>query len=209
MKKSLQRIKYPRTLHLPWSQGFSRDDMVLSDLSGFIGEEVVITEKMDGENTTMYNNYLHARSIDYKPHKSRDWVQNLLKKEGWYIPDGWRVCGENLYAKKSIEYKDLDSYFLLFSIWEGNRCFSWDDTLIYSTLLGFPTVPVIFRGKFDEKFIKSLIVDPQTTEGYVVRVTREFEFKEFRKVVGKYVRKDHVQTHGGWMRRKLEKNSLK
>jgi len=40
-----------------------------------IGREVVVTEKMDGENTTMYCDNIHARSIDGRHHPSRDWVK--------------------------------------------------------------------------------------------------------------------------------------
>ena len=49
----MNKIKYPKTLHLPWSQGVNSDDRVMKDLSGFEGHPVVITEKMEGENTTM------------------------------------------------------------------------------------------------------------------------------------------------------------
>lgn len=40
------RIKYPRTLHLPWSPGRGDDDKVLS--------EGQVEEKLDGENTPIY-----------------------------------------------------------------------------------------------------------------------------------------------------------
>jgi hypothetical protein len=70
------RIKYPRTLHLPWSPGVSSDDRVLHDLSCFTNKEVVVTTKMDGENTTLYADVFHARSIDGRHHSSRDWLAN-------------------------------------------------------------------------------------------------------------------------------------
>ena len=44
------KIKYPRTFHLPWSPGATSDDKMLKSIEHFIGKEVVITEKMDGEN---------------------------------------------------------------------------------------------------------------------------------------------------------------
>lgn len=56
-------IKYPRTYHLPFSLGKTNDDKVLSNTDHFKGKMVVITEKMDGENTTLYSDYLHARSL--------------------------------------------------------------------------------------------------------------------------------------------------
>lgn len=71
------RIKYPRTLHLPWSLGRTSDDKVLSSMDHFSGREVVVTEKMDGENTTIYSDGLHARSTTSQRHPSRSWVASL------------------------------------------------------------------------------------------------------------------------------------
>ncbi len=49
------RIKYPRTFHLPWSPGLTKDDKRIENLDGFIGREVVVTEKMDGEFRWSYS----------------------------------------------------------------------------------------------------------------------------------------------------------
>ena len=59
------RMKYPRTPHLPWSHGRAEDDIALDSIEHLerLGD-VVITEKLDGENTTLYHDYLHARSVD-------------------------------------------------------------------------------------------------------------------------------------------------
>ena len=70
------RTKYPRTFHLPWSEGKSDDDKVLSDDSQFNGKYVVVTEKMDGENTTIYSDgYVHARSVDSRSKPWQSWLQ--------------------------------------------------------------------------------------------------------------------------------------
>src|SRR5690606_36086297 len=45
------RMKYPRTYHLPQSPGMNDDDRMLKSLEIFHNREIVITEKMDGENT--------------------------------------------------------------------------------------------------------------------------------------------------------------
>ena len=205
-------FKYPRTYHLPWSPGITDDDRALKDTSCFEGNEVVATLKMDGENTTMYPAYLHARSIHPNPHPSRDWVKNLHSKVCRDIPEGYRLCGENLYAKHSIAYQNLDSYFYLFSIWDKDHCLSWDSTQEWAELLGIPMVPVLYRGPWDEKKIRSLYsthYQGNECEGYVVRVHHCFASRDFRKSVAKYVRKSHVQTHGHWMWSQLVLNELK
>lgn len=213
------KIKYSRTYHLWCSPGVNRDDRVLKDLSGLEGEEVVITEKCDGENTTMYPYYLHARSLDSDSHPSRNWVKNEHAKKGYNIPEGWRVCGENLYAKHAIHYTKekgnaLKSYFYMFSIWDDkNICLSWDQTIEWAFLLDFTLVPVLYRGPWDlgeiERLNKKMEASPDTMEGYVVRVVREFHYSEFKNVVAKYVRANHVQNnHGHWSQAKIIPNEL-
>ncbi len=194
------RVKYPRTYHLPWSENMNEDDRMVESLAPFIDQEVVVTVKMDGENTTMYSDYIHARSIDGRSHASRDWVKNFHSTIAHDIPPDWRVCGENLYAKHSIEYNDLESYFLGFSVWnQVNECLSWDDTLDWFKLLSIAPVKELYRGTFDESAIRNLKGDWDTMEGYVVRNARSFSYRDFRHNVAKYVRRDHIQTVKHWM----------
>lgn len=54
-------IKYPRTFHLPWSLGATSDDKVLKNVDHFEGTCVVITEKMDGENS-------YDKSMNFSKH---------------------------------------------------------------------------------------------------------------------------------------------
>lgn len=205
-------VKYPRSYHLPWSEGKNDDDKTHSNCSMFEGKEVVVTEKLDGENTSIYRDYVHARSIDGRNHWSRDWVKNLQSRIGFEIPEGWRICGENLYAKHSIKYDNLESYFHVFSIWnEKNDCLSWDETVQYCEILDLKHVPVLYRGVYDEKIIKSLYNDSvrDSMEGYVVRVIDSFPYLRFKNSLGKFVRKEHVGTSHHWYFTATEKNILK
>lgn len=207
-----QYVKYPRTYHLPWSPGVGKDDRVMEDMDKLVSGEVVATIKMDGENTTMYRDHIHARSVDSGNHPSRNWVRSMHGAIAHEIPDGWRICGENLYAMHSIHYSGLPSYFQVFSVWnDKNVCLSWDETKEWAELLGLPVVPEFFRGSFAD--FKNKKVPAQwggnECEGVVVRVTRAFEYGEFRQVVGKYVRFNHVQTHGHWMRQMITPNKLR
>jgi hypothetical protein len=205
------RVKYPRTWHMPWSPGVTKDDRIISDLSGFENQEIVVTEKMDGENTTMYRDYIHARSLEHNPHPSRNWVKKLHSEIAHDIPENFRLCGENLYAKHSIKYDQLASYFQLFSVWQGLTCLSWDETIEWAGLLNLTLVPVIYRG-FKWQMPEESWFNPQAPvgiEGYVIRVARSFSYREFPRVVAKYVRANHVQTHGHWMRKTVEANKLR
>lgn len=208
------RVKYPRTHHLPWSQGQTEDDRVLTDLSAFEGHRVIVTRKMDGENTTIYSDGLHARSIDGRNHASRDWVKNFWSTIAGDIPEDWRVCGENLYAKHSIGYDDLSTYFMGFSIWdERNRCLDWDATMEWFGLLGITSVPVLYDGIWNEKLIRGLYDerrDYHTHEGYVVRTADAFGYGDFRRCVAKFVRANHVapESHH-WFAQQIVPNKLK
>lgn len=206
-------VKYPRTYHLPWSPGRTKDDRVLENLDAFAGREVVVTVKLDGENTTMYADYIHARSIDSGSHESRNWVKAFHAGLQGDIPPEWRICGENLFAEHSIHYKRLGSYFKGFSVWnDRNMCLSWDETLEWFALLGIQPVPVIYEGVFDEKRIRQLFrpeFEGNGMEGYVVRIRDAFHYRDFRTHAGKYVRADFPDAaKHGFRRQRVVHNEL-
>lgn len=204
-------FKYPRTMHLPWSPGATNDDKILQDLSIFNGKNIIITEKMDGENTTLYSDKIHARSIDSNDHPSRSWVKSLWGSIKHEIPTGWRLCGENLYAKHSISYETLPTYFMVFSVWnDANECLSWKDTVDICNMLNLQTVPVQAEMTFDETVLRKwqYALDEEKQEGFVIRNSESFHFNDFSKNVAKWVRKEHVQTDEHWMYQKVVPNKL-
>lgn len=215
MSNRTDRAKYPRTLHLPWSPGVSDDDKVLSTLDTWEGSEVVVTEKMDGENTTVYpDGYMHARSIDSGPHPSRDQLSAEIQQWAYDLPPDWRACGENLTATHSVEYAELPSRFLLFSLWDGNTCIDWDTTTEWADLLRLHTPPVLWRGEWsDAHRMREVLAEvwgstTHESEGYVVRPVGAFTRNEFPVRVGKYVRQGHVTTDRHWMHGPLRENGI-
>ncbi|NUU62749.1 RNA ligase family protein [Paenibacillus agri] len=207
------KVKYPRTMHLPWSRGYTDDDKILRNTEHFKGREVVITEKMDGENTTMYSHFIHARSLDSKDHHSRHFVKTLHGGIKYLIPEGYRLCGENVYAKHSLYYSALPSYFMLFSVWDrSNQCLSWDETEEWAERLGLVTVPVLYRGIWNEEAVKACYTKQSNCggeqEGYVVRLADPFAYEDFKYSVAKFVRKNHVQTDDHWLSKPVEPNLL-
>ncbi|MFG2598293.1 RNA ligase family protein [Streptomyces sp. NPDC048462] len=205
------RTHYPRTPHLPWSPGATSDDVRLADLAGLTGCEVVVTEKLDGENTTLYADALHARSPDSAHHPSRNRVKALQGRIGPRIPAGWRICGENMFARHSIPYDGLSSHFYGFSVWNGELCLDWDRTTDFLRDLGIPTPPVLWRGVFDaraERALRALRPDTERQEGYVVRPVERFSAAAFKRRVAKWVRPDHVTTDTHWMHAAVVENGL-
>ncbi|MFW6694147.1 RNA ligase family protein [Streptomyces sp. MAR4 CNX-425] len=202
------RVHYPRTPHLPWSPGAAADDVRAGDLAGLAGREVVVTEKLDGENTTLYADGLHARSPDSAHHPSRTWVKGLHGRIRGRIPRGWRVCGENVFARHSIAYEDLEGFFYGFSVWDGDRCLDWDRTVRFLRRAGVPAAPVLWRGVFDERALRALRLDTGRQEGYVVRTVEGFGRADFGRRVAKWVRGGHVRTDTHWMHAAVVANGL-
>lgn len=203
--------KYPSTPHLPWSPGLQNDDRRIESLDGLIGREVVVTEKLDGENTTIMSDRVHARSLDSRNHPSRNWVKAFAGDIQWRLVPNWRICGENVYAKHSIYYDNLESYFYGFSIWSPNDISRpWDETVNTFVNFGIVPAPVLWRGTFDEKKLRELSdsLDTEKIEGFVVRVVGEIPVADFGRLVAKWVRKGHVQTDEHWMTAPIIPNKL-
>lgn len=206
------RIKYPRTPHLPWSPGASKDDLKVDSLPWADDDVVIITEKMDGENTTIAEDYIHARSVNSGYHPTRTWVQNWAAEWQWLLNSSERICGENLYAAHSIVYRTLPHYFLGFSYWTDQWCHSWPETLAKFKSLGITPVHTYKEMKAKDLHTFSFGTTGTASdikEGFVVRSKEGFPYWEFDKNVMKYVRPGHVLTDRHWLNQPIVPNILK
>lgn len=217
------QLKFSRTFHVPWSEGATNDDKVLKDLSHFEGKRVVITEKLDGENTTMNRVNVHARSLDSKGHWSRERVKQLYNEQiRWklHMEDQFeeihRICGENMQAQHSIHYSALEAWFYCFAIFDRrNFCYSWDDMNIICDELGLKTAPLLWRGVFSWStfahgdYYTGVSKLGGLQEGYVIRLEDEFHYDTYGTSVAKFVRANHVQTGDHWMFQAPKENELK
>lgn len=208
----MKAYKYPRTYHLPWSCGLQSDDKLAENLD-FLNGEIVVTEKLDGSNFSLYSNNIHARSIDGRNHESFHWIKQYHAAIKHLIPEGFRICGEYLFAQHSIPYEDLESYFYAFSVWDGDYCLSWDDTQSFIEERGLILARVLYRGTWKgswENFHKEIWnVDESTHEGYVIRSASSFKYQDFSNNIAKYVRKNHVQTDQHWAHKQITKNKIR
>lgn len=212
---SQERFKYPRTFHLPYSPKKGDDDKVLYTDAHFAGRPVVVTEKMDGENTTMYPDYLHARSINSDWDESKRWLDRLRTIIAADVPAGWRICGENLFYKHTIHYTHLETLFYVYSVWdETNRCLSWKQTLEWCKLLNLKTIPVLYEGIYSQPAILTAFNHYQAkisypAEGFVVRLADGFAFEAFKESVAKFVNNTfQINTGKHWKYDVKEPNQL-
>lgn len=204
--------KYPRTYHLPNSEGLGSDDKRLPSLEMFAGRRVIATEKMDGEGTTMTREVTYPRSLDGRSHPSRNWMKAHHARKSFDIPAGWRISGEYMYARHSLAYQRstgnaLKAYFLGFGVWDGlNTLLDWDETLDTFAMLDIEPVPILYDGPFTNSLIDELAakIDPKRQEGFVLRDAGRIPYPDnrgggrFLSNVAKWVRKKHVQTGSDW-----------
>lgn len=192
-------VKYPRTPHLPWSNS-GADDVRLYHSIFKPKDIVVATEKLDGENTTMYHDHIHARSLDSRYHWSRTWVKDFWAKNiAHQIPENIRIVGENMYATHTIRYTNLRSYFYGISVWEDDVCLDWPSTLEWFDSLGIESVPVLGWDSYEHISLSKTLRIPPEKEGYVLRRERSFTYDEFPQNVAKFVHKTFVVSEDHWV----------
>jgi hypothetical protein len=158
----------------------------------------------------MYRDGLHARSIEFEPRIDRDRIKAIHAEFAFDIPEKMRVCGENVTAVHSLRYEGLRDWFYVYSIWEEDTCLSWKETMEWCQLLGMmrangqplSTVPLLFWGEYTDDICRKLCAQMDLTkhEGLTVRPAERFKLRDFPRLVGKYVRKDHVRTQAHWTR---------
>lgn len=203
--------KYGRTYHLPISAGVMSDDKIIADLSLLTNaSDVVFTEKMDGENTTIHAKGCHARSPNSGYHPSRDWVKAFASGVSPSLSENERIVGEYLFARHSVAHDNLSSYFLGFAWIVEGVVQGWDDTITRFAELGILPVPTLHRGTFSDATIANVLdqLDLSTQEGFVVRVADAFSESEMPTHMAKYVRADHVQSDKHWMHAEIVRNGL-
>lgn len=219
----MESPKYNRTFHFPFSPGATNDDKIATSMDKLIGVPIVLTEKMDGSNTSIESRGCFARTHASVPtHASFDLLKVLHAKIGFQIPPDMQFFGEWCYAKHSIEYSALPGYFLLFGIREldapgAGFWYAWEEVEEYSQYFEMPTVPVLFKGivnseKELKELVESFMNQPSACggirEGVVARVQREFKDDEFSTCIMKCVRANHVQTSEHWKDQEIIKNKL-
>jgi hypothetical protein len=219
--------KYNRTFHVPWSPGGTNDDK-RAEHAVFVGLDIVITEKMDGSNTSLETDACYARTHSGPPnHPSFDALKAMHATIKHKIPSGFQLFGEWCYAQHSIAYNELPGYFMLFNVRDLTKTFegqpnpswlSWDEVEMWAEEIGVPTVPVLYKGKVwseDElrRLTNSFMNQPSMCggirEGVVIRLASEFVERSFDYAVLKCVRANHVQTTEHWKDQEITKNKLK
>ena len=203
--------KYPKTPYWPWSPSIGRDDCVHPDPGRFVGESVVVTEKLDGSNTLLHAGEVYGRSVT-APSEGK-WMAMVRKHHAWKMsdPDVY-LYGEDIYGVHSIAYEPVPEHetFYAFAIRNGHGASaSFADVDAYARERKIPVVPILFEGRFGSiseirAFVERAAAEPSLLggerEGVILRLSRGYPASEFANNVCKSVRAGHVSTDEHWTR---------
>ena len=195
--------KYPRTPYSPWSAA-NPHNRPAPDMTRFVGQQIVITEKLDGSNTLLRRGQACPRSADSA--SASPWLAMARKHHAWKtipLPD-LQLYGEDIYGVHAIEYDSVpeNATFRLFAARENDAWLSWDAVAALARKLDILTVPVLHRGTPEtlrelRREAEALMRQPSAIgpekEGIIIRIAGSFPASEFDRSVCKMVRPGHVQ----------------
>jgi len=202
--------KYSSTPHWPHSLTVHRDDTYHRNAEFFVGKEVVITEKLDGGNTSLHNGEVYARSTVGVSHAG--WMGMVRKHHAWKTTGMTRymIYGEDIAALHSLPYSvPEDQTYHVFAVRDlhTDTWLAWDDVQIVAQQYNLSVVPLLFRGVFQnlneiQKWFTTNLKLPSAfgveKEGFVMRTADGFLAEDFANNVCKFVRARHVTTDQHW-----------
>ena len=165
-------VKYPRTPHLFGSTG-TDDDRHLSrrESEAFIRDpSLIVEEKLDGTNVGIHFTTRGRMVLQCRGHEIRAGMHpqyDLFKQ--WTVTkrpvleatleNRYILFGEWLYAKHSVQYRNLPHYFFEFDIYDKETAHFLDLKTRLAILkgTGIHTVPVIHRGALTAEQLPRLI----------------------------------------------------
>ena len=200
----MDKVKFPRTPHLPWSPGVSGDDIVASKqrTDVLLAAPVVVTEKLDGENTSVGKDFVYARAIVGRKSESLGFARTVAARFQLQIPQNTVLVFENLYAVHSIAY-EWEPMLALIAVYEMRNgqpfVLAWDDVLEWGNRIGQMVAPVLYEGIATPADLKACFTGTSRLggeqEGYVVRTQQAFPLADYAANVFKWVRPNHVASN--------------
>ena len=132
--------KYGRTYHYPFSPGTTSDDRINHNYWDDVNhlDNVIHTEKLDGENNCLSRYGVFARS--HVAPTTSAWTQAIRARWALIKNDlgDLEIFGENLYAIHSIEYKKLEHHYYVFAIRINDTWICWEEVKFYAAMFDFP-----------------------------------------------------------------------
>lgn len=200
----MQRLKHPSIPYISISPSQGERHV---QASSFIGERVVVTEKMDGEISSFYSDgYYHPRSMTYSQHWSRDYAKSRAQAIALAMRPNEIFVFENMYATHTVEYDNLVDYLYLLYIIRGKNVLSYTETKKIADSNGFVTPKVLFIGTL--RSVDQLRDLSEYREGYVIRRESAFPYRYLGMFSAKYVIENFVQSDIHWTNSEQKRNRI-
>lgn len=225
-------LKFPRTPHL-FDLGAATTDDIHADFSSFAnaGDNVVITEKIDGanmgfslssdrsrilvQNRSHYINpttHEQFKKLGLWVERHEEELRNVLDRDP-YFAERFILYGEWMYATHSIPYTHLPDLFLAYDFFDRKTqtFLSTEDlhNLLESTSIS--SVPVLHEGKMptDADLLAMIQRKSAFYDGRVEGVYVKVEASSSVRRRGKVVRSDFIAGNDHWTRGNLRVNTLR
>lgn len=178
--------KYEKTyrLTLPGFEVKGKRILSKADTKRLLSGKVVIEEKMDGANTgiiriggpEMFRLQKRGSLVDASEHEQfnrfKAWAAENWNNIAW-IPQGYIVYGEFMYAQHHIYYDGLPDWFLVFDVRQGKHFLPFDERKDFCEEIGFSMVPTIDYGFFNRGDLVNLVPKKsaygERAEGIVIK----------------------------------------
>lgn len=206
-------MKYPKTYHLPQSPGHDPEKPI-TPYKFFEGNDVVITEKMDGSNVGLCRDRVFSRSGDVPTHPSFDRLKAFHAQIRWHLPEDIIFFGEWCEAVHTYRYNRfnqdaLGDGLLIFAVYEipTGEFASWSEVEYLSYAMGLETVPIIAQRDYFSsfsslrRFLPTMLEDTsvfgEKREGLVIRNVGAFHINDFNQNVAKFTHASKKGEHFG------------
>ncbi|MCE7939263.1 DNA ligase [bacterium] len=220
-------FRFPRTPHLAWlGVGSPRDDKLLSpsEARALLEHVVVVEEKVDGANVGLSLDedgevqaqnrgaYLTRESAHPQFRSFFRWLEPHRRSLADVLGPDLMVFGEWCYAVHSVRYSRLPDWFLAFDVYDRRERAFWSvprrDALI--ARLGFASVPVLGRGRFDLQGLTRLLAPTRLGDGLAEGLYVRADAGDRLAARAKLVHPSFVQAMDEihWSHRPIEPNRL-
>jgi ATP-dependent RNA circularization protein (DNA/RNA ligase family) len=213
-------VRFPRTPHLTLLGELDvRDDKVLSPQAAkrFIQEDVVVEEKVDGENLGLSvddgrvvaqsrGSYVEPGGASFRGLES--WLRPRASRIANELGDDLILFGEWCAVRHTVPYDALPDWLLVFDVYDRRNRTFWplEERDLLVDLLQLAHVPRLAVGRYDLAALEQLLgtsrLGNTPMEGLVLRHPRQPEHRaklvrpEFVQAIGEHWRSRPVQLNG-------------
>jgi hypothetical protein len=192
-------IKYPRTKHIEGSNLQTGDDPNVTPMSWVKDKLIVIEEKLDGANTGISfedgvlklqsrGHYLDGGSREYFFNWFKMFANKHINELRNLLGDRYIMYGEYVFAKHTIFYDQLTSYFYEFDIYDKKNQI-WLSTeerfkLLFPVRDFIKSVPVLYKGSgaiLSPNFVSNLVTKSKYISDNFLSILNDIKLSEPKK----------------------------